>query len=426
MGLWRSLFRNINRLKINVLHVSIGRQPSPKTRLRKKLSILKIFLAGRGVKRFLVLETSECAFRLCPTNVGLAPPRNTQTTKSKKQHNPLTSLTKSMKKLTYSIFAAALACGFASATTTAYTTPVGYVTTPIPANVFTFVGLTVHNPTISAGVLASASATPKSVTVTGVDFVALLGAPGTGTYILELADGTIQEIINWTAAGVLDTVDNITGKVVAGTTTYKLRKASTVSDVFGATNSAGLKPSVDGDYTVNTDVAYVFVDGALKIVYYYNDGAGTTGWYDADGNPAANYPLVYADGFYVKRVAGSTISLVTTGEVKQAPTSGIVNHGWNFLSSVAPAGLTLGTSGLQNFITPSADGDYTTNCDNVYLYTPALRICYYFNDGAGTVGWYDADGNDATGASVEGAFLILDRGATKPYTLSVPASYTNP
>jgi len=329
-----------------------------------------------------------------------------------------------MKKLTYSIFAAALACGFASATTTAYTTPVGYVTTPIAPSQFTFVGLTVHNPTISAGVLASASATPKSVTVTGVDFVALLGAPGTGTYILELADGTIQEIINWTAAGVLDTVDDITGKVVAGTTTYKLRKASTVSDVFGATNSAGLTPDRVGDYTTNTDLLYVFVDGALKIVYYYNDGT-TTGWFDADGNDASKYPLVYADGFYVKRTAGSTISLVTTGEVKQAPTSGVVNHGWNFLSSVAPAGLTLGTSGLQNFLTADAIGDYQTVCDNVYLYTPALKICYYYNDGT-TAGWFDSDGNDATGASVEGAFLILDRGATKPYTLSIPASYTNP
>ena len=331
-----------------------------------------------------------------------------------------------MKKLTYSIFAAALACGFASATTTAYTTPVGYVTTAIPANVFTFVGLTVHNPTISAGVLASASATPKSVTVTGVDFVALLGAPGTGTYILELADGTIQEVINWTAAGVLDTVDDITGKVVAGTTTYKLRKASTVSDVFGATNSAGLTASVDGDYTRNTDVAYVFVDGALKTVYYINDGAGTTGWYDSNGNDASQYPIIYADGFYVKRTAGSTLNLVTTGEVKQAPTSGVISHGWNFMSSVAPAGLTLGTSGLQNFVTPSADGDYLTVCDNVYLYNPSLTICFYINDGAGTVGWYDSNGNDVTGASVEGAFLILSRGAAKPYTLSVPASYTNP
>ena len=331
-----------------------------------------------------------------------------------------------MKKLTYSIFAAALACGFASATTTAYTTPVGYVTTAIPANVFTFVGLTVHNPTISAGVLASASATPKSVTVTGVDFVALLGAPGTTTYILELADGTILEVINWTAAGVLDTVDDITGKVVAGTTTYKLRRASTVSDVFGATNSAGLTPSVDGDYTKNTDLAYVFIDGAMKIVYYFNDGAGTTGWYDSDNNDASKYPLVYADGFYIKRTAGSTINLVTTGEVKQAPTSGVVNHSWNYMSSVAPAGLTLGTSGLQNFLTPSADGIYTENCDNVYLYTPTFAICYYYNDGAGTVGWYDSNNNDVSNSPLEGAFLILNRGTTKPYTLSVPASYTNP
>jgi hypothetical protein len=53
-----------------------------------------------------------------------------------------------MKALTYSLFAAAAACCFASAQTTAYTTPVGYVTETLAPGRFNLVGLTVHNPTV--------------------------------------------------------------------------------------------------------------------------------------------------------------------------------------------------------------------------------------------------------------------------------------
>lgn len=327
-----------------------------------------------------------------------------------------------MKKyLPYSLILAAAATGLAHGAATAYTTPVGYVSKALVPNGFSFVGLTVHNPVISSGVIDAKSA--NSITDTGMNFTTLLTAGM--TYVLELDNGIIQEVTTWNSSGVLNLPEDITASVTNGTTTYKLRKASTISDIFGATNSAGLAPDTDGDFLTLNDLIFVIgAGGAAKAVYYYNDGS-TTGWFDADGNDGANIPIVYSDGFYVKRGAGTSINLVTSGEVKTKPTKNVLIPGFNFLSSVSPTGLTLGTSGLQNFISPDTIGDYQT-VDNVYLPQPngSFKIAYYFNDGS-TTGWFDADGNDATNLALQGDFLILNRGIAKSYTISVPTSYSS-
>ena len=329
----------------------------------------------------------------------------------------------------YSLLLAAAASGLAFGQT-AYTTPVGYTTSALASGQFSFVGLTVHTPTKFAGVISAESS--NSVTVGGTDFVALLGTPNPSalyplTYVLELPNGTIQEITNWTNTGVLTTPENITAQVVPGTTTFKLRKAATISDIFGATNSAGLKPDTNGNFDANADVITVIGAGGVPTkVYYFNDGAGTQGWFDANNNEAQNLPLVYADGFYVKRQVGSLINLVVSGEVKTVPTSGSLINGFNFLSPVAPVGLTLDSSNLKNFVSASGDGNIEA-VDNVLLpqANGSFITAYYFNDGAGTVGWFQTNNDPAGQLALEGGFLVLNRGLLKPYTLSVPTYYSS-
>jgi hypothetical protein len=322
-------------------------------------------------------------------------------------------------KITYSLLAAAAACSLANAQTTAYTTPVGYVSKTLPANAFSFVGLTVHNPVVSSGVIDAESA--SSVTDTGVNFSTILTSGA--TYVLELDNGVIQEVTSWNAQGVLDLPEDITGSVVPSTTTYKLRKASTVSDVFGAANSAGLTATA-GDMAT-ADVIYLLgAGGSVTPIYFYDDGSEAN-WYTADGDLAGDLPIIYSDGFYIGRVAGSSLNLVTSGEIKIKPTSSVITPGWNFLSSVAPIGLTLGTSGLETALT-STDGDYLT-VDNVYLPNSdgSFTIAYFYDDGS-EAAWYTASGDLASDLSLEAGFLILSRSAgAKTCTLSVPTSYSN-
>ena len=331
---------------------------------------------------------------------------------------------KSMKTI---LLAALLAPGALFAQTTATTTPVGYTTQTLPPAQFSFVGITLHNSVISSGVVTDESST--SITVSGVNFETLLGihSASSPTYILELPDGTISEVSSWTSAGVLNLPDDVTGLVTPNTTTYKLRKADTISDIFGATNSAGLKPDTDGDFQNNADLVFVIgANGAPTIVYYYNDG-DSQGWFTGGGAPAENLPIVYADGFYIRRQAGSSLDLTISGEVKTASTKGILISGFNFLSSVVPVGATLGNSGLSNFIAPDTTGDFqASNVDNVLLpqSNGSFITAYYYNDGD-SQGWFTGGGADATNLPIDGAFIILNRGAAKSYTLASPSFYSS-
>ena len=324
--------------------------------------------------------------------------------------------------ISYSLLAAAMACGLAHGQTTAYTTPVGYVTKSLPPGLTTLVGLTVQQPTVAAGVLDAASASPKSVTDNQVNFTTTLTAGA--TYVLELTDGTVQEITAWSGS-VLTTPDNITASVTPGTTTYKLRKAATVSDIFGATNSVGLSPDTDGSLTGTDTILILNASNAFDTVYYFNDGAGTTGWFDDQGAPADNKVVAYPDSFYVRRAAGTPKSLVVSGEVKTTPTGGRLVSGFNFVNSVAPVGLTLATSGLQTSLTPDVDGSLT-GTDLVLVPNGAVfTTVYYFNDGAGTTGWFDDQGAPADSLPLDGGFLINNASGIKPFKVNVPAGYSS-
>ena len=317
----------------------------------------------------------------------------------------------------YSLLLAAAASGLAFGQT-AYTTPVGYVTQTLAANQFTLAGLTVQQPTKAAGILDAEGA--NSVTDNEINFTTLLTAGA--TYILELSDGTVQEITAWSGS-VLTTPGNITALVVPGSTDYKLRKASTVSDVFGATNTVAALTS-GTDASLCDKILIPNAAGGFDTVFYFNDGAGVAGWLDGDSNLAADKPIVYMDGFYVQRVAGSSKSLTISGEVKTKATGGVLVAGFNYLNSVAPVGLTLDNSNLKSFLSQGTDGG---SVDNVLLPTAlgGYTTCFYFNDGAGAVGWLDGDGNLAGSLPVEDGFLILNRGVLKPYTLSMPTAYSS-
>ena len=357
--------------------------------------------------------THPCSITSTTKNHAITGTSATNTSTQKTQ-------TKTVMKtyLPYSLILAAAASGMAFGAETAYTTPVGYVTQALAANQFTLAGLTVQQPTKAAGILDAESAT--SVTDNEVNFTTSLTAGA--TYILELPDGTVQEITAWSGS-VLTTPSNITAFVVPGTTTYKLRKAATVSDVFGATNTVAALTS-GTDASLCDKILIPNAANGFDTVFYFNDGAGAEGWLDGDSNLAADKPMPYMDGFYVQRVAGAAKSLTISGEVKTKPTGGVLVAGFNYLNSVAPVGLTLDGSNLKSFVSQGTDG---ATVDNVLLPTAlgGYTTCFYFNDGAGAEGWLDGDSNLAGGLLLEDGFLILNRGAVKPYTLSVPTSYSS-
>lgn len=329
-----------------------------------------------------------------------------------------------MKPLhSFAMLAAIAAVGQAFAAD-AVTTPVGYTSASITPGQFNYLGLTVHQPVLSAGLITASD--DESVTAGDTDFVALLGASGSATYILELEDGTIQEIESWTNAGVLNTSDDISASATVGAS-YKLRKAATVSDIFGADNSFGLTPSADAIPEEADRILVLNASNTFTTVYYYDDGSPDSGWYDAQGDPAGDLVIAYPDGFYIRPLASSpSIDFVVSGEVKTTATSGVLTTGFNYVSVVAPVGLTLADTGLEAYLTTSDDAIPET-VDNVLLPNPdgSFRTTYYYDDGSPDSGWYDAQGDPAGDAELSSGILIRNRGTAKAYALNVPESYSS-
>jgi len=330
-----------------------------------------------------------------------------------------------MKTTLYSLLAAA-ACGLAFGQT-AYTTPVGYTTTALPPSQFTLVGLTVQRSAVAAGVFTAKSGT--LLTAAAFDFTSLLTP---GTYILELPNGTLQEVTVW-SGGTLTTPEDISSQITLNDTKFILRPAATISSVFGA-NSAGLTPDTDGE-RVGTDYIQILNSaGSFLSYYYFNDGSNdpeVVGWYGVEsGEREDNRAIVYPDGLYVQRASGIAKSLVVTGEVKTKPTAGVLAAGFSYLNSVTPAGSTLANSGLSAQVTPDTEGALDLN-DFVLIQQPsgAYFQYYYFNDGSNdpeVVGWYGVESGEREDTrELNGGFLVFNRGASKPYNISVPAAYSS-
>lgn len=304
----------------------------------------------------------------------------------------------------------------AHAQTSAFSQPSGYVTVEINPGIFNLVGVSLHEPSLLSGVLDSATTT--SVIDTSVDFTSLPD----GVYILELDDdsGIIQEV-TVVDSNTLRTSDDLSGNITGGTTAYTLRPAATLDSVFGADNStANLTPSTDGSAN-GVDTILIQTSTGLSS-YYFVDVGDLTGWFDGEAF-AGDTVLNYADGIYVRTLADTTAtSFIIAGQVKLEETGSILQPGFNFVNTVTPAGLTLGSSGLQDFIEPSIDGS-RNGADLVLLPNP-LRpgsfVTYYYVDTSGFTGWFDGEAR-ADDVELNGAFFIRNlEGTVKPYRINGP------
>lgn len=117
---------------------------------------------------------------------------------------------------------------------TATTDPVGYVTTSIATanNSETFIGASLYNPVIYAGVVTAVGA--NSITVGGTPFTL---NQFNGSYFVEITNGTgegmwtdISEIAPTTSS--ITTLDNLASKITANTTTIKIRQHHTVESLL--------------------------------------------------------------------------------------------------------------------------------------------------------------------------------------------------
>jgi hypothetical protein len=324
--------------------------------------------------------------------------------------------------ISYSLLAAAAACGLAFGQ--AYTTPVGYNTTPLLQG-FNALGLTLQTPAIAAGTFETVAG--KTLADTNVTF-----APQAGrTYVLEItsgpAVGSIQEVPAASISGnTITTPDDLQAQGLTTAHTYKLRVAPTLEEIFTTTSLTNGGVLGSGLNSGTADVIWIPKgDGGYDQYFLHNSGefrrAGTT-------TPTPNVPVVYADGFLVQKKGTGAASLTVSGEVKTVGTNSILVQGFNLVSVVAPVGMNLWNSGLEDDL---GAGLNSGTADLVWVQQPNLSYKTYFRHSSGN--WRDADAAtvNLTQAQAEAVnmslgFLVQKKGAVPSVLdLNVPASYSS-
>jgi len=308
--------------------------------------------------------------------------------------------------LNLTAFVAALIAGsgLALAQTTATTDPVGFVTLDVaggsnasPKLSFKALGLT--RPVEYQG----SAETAAGGTATVIDNEATSGygvTPSASTpYYLEVTSGT--------GAGTTYDISGISGStitlaqnlasVVAAPVTFKIRKHWTLSDVFGAADTAGL---TSGDDASVSDQVLLYSSGSYTAYYYQTApaGAGGTGWRKStDVFADASKTIIYPDdGVVLRRIQSGNLSVVLTGAVKTGQTSVPITAGTNVLSNVYAAAMTLSSCQIYNASTPSTSlvsGDDASTSDQVLLWNGSGYTAYYYQTApaaAGGTGWRNA------------------------------------
>lgn len=335
-----------------------------------------------------------------------------------------------MKPLSYALIAAVAACGFASAQTTAYTTPVGYNTQSL-AQGYNVVGLTLQTPTLAAGDFSAVAG--KVLTDTGMTYAPVAGR----TYILEITSGvligSIQEVP--AASITADTITTPDDLALAGLVVgdkYKLRLAPSLEEVFTTVplaNGGVLTATLN---IANSDVIWVPSGPSTFDKYFLKSGTTpafqkVTGTTSFTPTPVNSVPLIYTDGMYIQKKLTNAASLVVTGEVKTIGSNSVLNVGYNLVSMVAPVGMTLRTAGFEDDLTKTLN---VANSDIVWVQNPDLSYVKYFCHSS--QGWRYATGTNGTNVDplVDpplGTAVLIQKKVNAQATLDllVPASYAS-
>jgi len=368
------------------------------------------------------------------------------------------------QKITYSILAAAAACGMALGQT-AYTTPVGYITIPIPS------GGTVSSPKLQ---IASQGLLPTDAVLfagtsdsygSDVDGTFLADAEGTWTsdsfvdtsespnlnnHLIEITSGPLLGTLTWitkTKAFVPEdlpdpavpakiyTYDDISA---AGSgATYRVLKAFTISSLLGTVPASSVLGGAANAGDADNFLVFSSSSNSYGTFWYKSSGPGGTGWRSdvVAGTTAPAKTAIHPNDsalIFVRKQA-SVGSLVIPGLVKTGVTDVQVVGGsgtkLNILSAVFPV----------DQITPANSGLYTGDpntglkgaanagdADNVLIFDAtdnSYTTFWYKSSGPGGTGWRSDDltipvAADFTFPSVSG--ILIQRKNGTDFTWEIP------
>mgnify|MGYP003871972329 CR=1 FL=1 len=330
------------------------------------------------------------------------------------------------QKLIALLSGAALLSVSSLAAQTATTDPVGYVsvtvngTGGVASEAFTYMGVPLHKASDAAG----------AITGTGANTITASAAAWTvdayaGSYIL-ITSGTnegVSATISSNTATELTTVEDLTS-LLAGDESFSIHAYTTIADVFGAANEAGL-----GGGASSSAADTILIQSASGFTtYYFKDSGfiGGTGWRsstDAATDQSAT-TISFGEGVIIVRKQSADLDVVLTGSVFSGDAISPVEAGFNWKAASIPVDLTLnGLFGPAN--EAGIDGGASSAAaDNIIVPTPGGLVTYYYKDSGfiGGTGWRTStDASADQGATVfvqPGQMFLINRSGGAAFNLT--------
>lgn len=351
-----------------------------------------------------------------------------------------------MRHLPYTLIVLAAATGFATAASTSYTDPVGYITVNVEGaaslNTFTAIAPTLVNKTEYQGVITSISAstievggTPFTIGQFPATVISTDGNPGVEGFYVEIVspeggppaagEGAWTNITGTPTQNSITVADDMTMFAAIGST-IKIRKHVTVGEWLKTPAETGL---VGGSDPGTADSVSIISPGDPTLTLFFDSGAG----YWSDGDNYVNHtntPIEPGQGGLVSRTQAATdTSWTFDGTVKTGKTMVSVLTGNNVVAVPLAAGLTLGTSLLEDNTAPvgvdglNVGGDPGIAGDYYTVFDPnglSVNTTYFYDDGSGYWSEDTNYGDETTKALLGGSALYITR-AGAPFVWVAPA-----
>lgn len=338
-----------------------------------------------------------------------------------------------MKK-TYLIFACvALAFSNSINAQSVSTVPVGYVTLTVKGTggqgsaAYSYLGVPMHHPAnVRTAITAKADNSLTSANAgwtvdafANTHYVMIMSGAHTGKSTTIIAN----------TADTLTTADDISA-VLNGNESIAVHKYTTIADVFGAANEAGLNGS-DGPGT-SDNILIQTSSNSFSNYYYKNSGIfGGTGWRSSASNSidASGAIIPYGAGIIVVRRETADLSITVSGSVFPDDAVTPVEAGYNWKSASIPVDVTLaGFFGATNEAGLDG-GDGPGTADNILAFDASGNITtYYYKDSGvfGGTGWRSSASNSNDEANTviakPGEMFLINRsgGAAFNFTENSP------
>lgn len=339
-------------------------------------------------------------------------------------------------KLTYSLILAAASCGVAFGAATAYTTPVGYITSSIAGaganpSADSYISASLVEATVYAGA-TNAAPSAKTITFDGTSVPATLN----GTYVLEITSGAQEgwwSTVTSSTTSSITVNDNFPSGLATGLT-ISVRKHSTLKTYLGA-NAPGLLPFNGVDANDEVQILKAAVAEAVPFGFItaadtgdpvtYPNGA----WYNLGTSTIDDdYVIEPGSAIKIKRVGATALTFVSSGTVKTTKTQVDLFANYNWVGTQIANGSTL--DGMQfNSQLVQFDGVSTTYDELSYV-KPNQDVVPFaaIDNGAGGTTMYNLGLSVEAGTEPfpEGTGVILNRIGSAPSVITIPGTVVAP